>query len=316
MIRRYLATCLAGLFAVASCLPAFAETGHQKQKRKELEIPHCERSLGTVAIHEPDTDWWTKMELGSPTAIIKTYVAQSGCFKLVDRGAGMQAAEQERAYAAKGTLRRGSNIGAGQVRAADYILVPDLVTHNQNAGGNAIGGLLGVLIPGVGGVIASGINFNSKNATTTLALTSVRSSEQVAVAEGHAKKTDVSWGGGAGAIGSTGIGGIGGGSYNNTEAGQVIALSFLDAYISLVHKMGGLPDDAAQAAAPSALVLKRQGRLFSAALPAGKPLGGILDPGTRLYPTGKKDGDFLEVMDDLGHAGWISSYAVNSASDK
>lgn len=303
--------CLTGVFVSTSTL---AETGYQQQQRKQAEIPHCARSLGAIAIHEPDSDWWSKMQLGSPTAVLKIYVAQSGCFKLLDRGAGMQAAEQERAYAARGTLQKGSNIGAGQVRAADYVLVPDLVTHNQNAGGNAIGGILGALLPGTAGVIASGINFSRKDATVTLAVTDVRSSEQVALAEGHGKKTDIGWGAGGGLFGTTGGAGLGATGYTNTEAGQVIALAFLDGYISLVRQMGGLPADASQANVQRALSMSRQGRLYSGPSMTSKPLG-TLEAGTLLYPTGNKsgDGNWIEVKDELDHNGWVSSFSVQSS---
>lgn len=314
MFRKTLTIALWGAMISLNAPRAFAETGYQKQKRQEAEILHCNRSLGALAIREPETDWWTKMQLGSPTAIIKIFVAQSGCFHLVDRGAGMQAAEQERAYASRGTLRKGSNIGAGQVRAADYILVPDLVTHNQNAGGNAVGALLGALIPGVGGVIASGVNFSSKNATVTLALTDVRSSEQVALAQGRAKKTDVGWGGGLGIGGSTGIGGVGAAGYTNTEAGQVIALAFLDGYVNLVRQMGGLPEQPARDAVQRALEMARQARLYASPSTTGTPLG-TLQPGALIYPTGGKstDGTWIEVKDELDHQGWVSSYSVRPA---
>ena len=47
----------------------------------------------------------------------------------------------------KGELQRGSNMGAGQVKAADYFLQPDIVSTNKNSGGGgagaAVGGLLG-----------------------------------------------------------------------------------------------------------------------------------------------------------------------------
>ena len=49
-------------------------------------------------------------------------VARSGCFNLVDRGSGLNAAEKERAIGGNLGLQRGSNVGQGQVKAADYVL--------------------------------------------------------------------------------------------------------------------------------------------------------------------------------------------------
>ena len=40
----------------------------------------------------------------------------------------------ERAMADNGELQRGSNIGKGQVNAADYFLEPDIVTLEQQFG--------------------------------------------------------------------------------------------------------------------------------------------------------------------------------------
>src|SRR4029077_20018557 len=80
-------------------------------------------------------------------AIIKIFVQQSGCFSLVNRGRAMQSRAMERAMAEQGELQKGSNMGAGQVKAADYFLEPDIVSTNKNSGGGgagaAIGGLLG-----------------------------------------------------------------------------------------------------------------------------------------------------------------------------
>src|SRR6185437_15894513 len=48
-----------------------------------------------------------------------------------------------RALASEGDLRQGSNQGKGQIKTADYVLVPDLVSKNSNAGGFNAGALLG-----------------------------------------------------------------------------------------------------------------------------------------------------------------------------
>jgi hypothetical protein len=55
---------------------------------------------------------------GFPEALLKVFVSQSGCFSLVDRGAGLAAAQRERALASGGNSSKGSNIGGGQIAAA------------------------------------------------------------------------------------------------------------------------------------------------------------------------------------------------------
>ena len=131
--------------ALAIVTPALAESIKDKTDRKEADIPTCGRNLGTIAVREPDHNWWSELNLSSPEALIKVFVRKSGCFTLVDRGKGFEMAQQERALASGGSLQQGSNIGAGQVKAADYILVPDIASKNADAGGVNIGGMLGGL---------------------------------------------------------------------------------------------------------------------------------------------------------------------------
>ena len=186
---------------------AFADSIASKTAEKASEIPTCSHKIGALAIHAPQNNWWTPLGLESPEALLKVFVMKSGCFTLVDRGAGFAMAQQERALAAGGTLQGGSNIGAGQVRAADYILVPDIVNRNANAGGTGVGGLLGGFLPGGFGAIASHINISDKTADVVLTVTNVRTSEQQATEEGHGSKTDVGLGFGGGWGGWGGYGG-------------------------------------------------------------------------------------------------------------
>src|SRR3569833_1967671 len=130
----------------------------------EPEIPTCDKKIGTLAVTEPQNQWWIEYNLESPEALIKVFVSKSKCFTLVDRGKGLAAAEAERALAGSGEMRGGSNIGKGQMKAADYVLVPDVATRNNNSGGKRIGGILGGMIPGVAGVIAGGVSMKSKTA--------------------------------------------------------------------------------------------------------------------------------------------------------
>jgi hypothetical protein len=78
------------------------------------EIPKCDKRYGALAVHEPEDKWWRDLQLESPEALIKVFVAESKCFTLVDRGKGLDAAQAERALASGGDLRGGSNVGRGQ----------------------------------------------------------------------------------------------------------------------------------------------------------------------------------------------------------
>ncbi|MEM5419437.1 hypothetical protein V2W23_14520, partial [Staphylococcus gallinarum] len=80
-----------------------------------------------------------------------------GCLRIVDRNGGLAMRQTESALGQTGDLRRGSNVGRGQVAAADYFLIPDIANSNSNSGGNAIGAIAGSLLPGGFGALAGGL---------------------------------------------------------------------------------------------------------------------------------------------------------------
>jgi hypothetical protein len=47
-----------------------ASSARRSQERAERQIPVCSRKLGSVAIVEPDSQWWREYNLGSPEAIL------------------------------------------------------------------------------------------------------------------------------------------------------------------------------------------------------------------------------------------------------
>ena len=179
------------------------------------------------------------MGLELPEALLKVFVMKSGCFTLVDAARDLRWPSRNarwRPAAIAGRLQ----FGSGQVRAADYILVPDIVSKNGNSGGTNVGGMLGGFLPGGFGAIASHIDISSKTADVVLTVTNVRTSEQQAMEEGHGSKTDVGFGFGGGWGGWGGFGGAGISNYQNTAIGQVVMLAYIDAYTKLVGDLGGL----------------------------------------------------------------------------
>ncbi len=301
-----------GLLVVGGCILS-ASTGHAGSNAQP-QIPHCNSRVGTLAVQEPQNGnpWWTSMNLESPAALIKVYVAQSGCFTLVDRGKGLQAAEQERALAGEGEMRVGSNIGKGQMKAADYVLVPDIANSNANAGGNRIGGILGGLIGHGAGAVLGGVSLSKKTADVVLTLTDVRSTEQVALEQGHSDKTDIGWsgGGGAGFWGGFAAGGASG--YANTEIGQVIAMAYLDAYTKMVADLQRNAPNAQANNAQQAVRLTESTKLYSDANLHSSVVRS-LKSGMMLYPTGDKVGVWWKVSDELGNIGWVVSSKLELA---
>lgn len=278
------------------------------------QIPRCSHKIGTLAVREPDNgnQWWMSMNLESPAALIKVYVSESGCFTLVDRGKGLQMAQQERALSGEGEMRVGSNIGKGQMKAADYVLVPDIANSNGNASRTNIGGILGGLIGHGAGAVLGGVSISKKTADVVLTLTDIRSTEQVALEQGHATKTDLGWagGGGAGFWGGFAAGGASG--YANTEIGQVVAMAYLDAYTKMVNQLQQSAPDAKADNVQQAVRVNESTKLYSEANLKSAVVRS-LNPGMMLYPTGDKVGVWWKVSDELGNMGWVVSTKLELA---
>ena len=209
--------------------PAAAQEKSDKDKNK---IDKCAAPYGTLAVNEPTDEvlrWLRGYQLGSPSALIRIYAQESNCFIVVERGMGMQNVQQERALSASGELQQGSNIGKGQMVGADYVLTPYVQFSDNNAGG--AGGVIGGIGRKVGLGVGGGLKF--KEAQTSITLSSVRTSVQVAAAEGKAKQRDFSLGG----LGIAGGLFAGAGAYSSTAEGKVIAASLLDNYNAIVEKV-------------------------------------------------------------------------------
>jgi curli biogenesis system outer membrane secretion channel CsgG len=301
----HVALILASGAAWAGTSAAAADANAQPQ------IPVCDKKIGTLAVTEPENPWWTAMQLDSPAALIKVYVSQSKCFTLVDRGKGLAAAKAERELAASGEERVGSNVGKGQMKAADYVLVPDIANRNGNAQGTNVGGALGGLLGHGIGAVVGGVSLKSKTADVVLTLTDVRSTEQVALEQGHAKKTDLGWmGGGVGFFG--GFAAAGASSYANTEIGQVVAMAYLDAYTKLVNDVKSSAPDAKADNVQQAVTMAKPGKLYTNP-DLKSAVVRDLDVGMQLYPTGDKQGVWWKVNDELGNEGWVVSTMVQLA---
>jgi curli biogenesis system outer membrane secretion channel CsgG len=143
------------------------------------------------------------------------------------------------------------------VKAADDFIVPDIVSKNERSGGGGLGGVLGGLggrlggFGGLAGSIAGNVSVNKKEANVLLTLVNARTTEQERMTEGYARKSDWSFGGGAGGFWGGGFAGVGGSGYQNTDIGQVLVLAYLSAYKDMVNQLGGLPANPS-AAAPQA----------------------------------------------------------------
>ncbi len=284
--------------AVATTLTAIPASAKDVE---EPAIPHCDEPYGTIALQEAaGGDWWDSYDLENPEALIKLYVNESGCFTLVDRGAGLEMNTNERMIAESGGMQVGSNVGSGQLLAADFFLVPDLITNDDDSGGRRIGGILGGKIgDSIGGILGD-VKTKKLEADTILTLVNARTGVQTATARGKAEKRDVSFDVG-------GILGVAGGvsSYQDTQIGRVIAAAYATAYSELIAKVEASGGAVASADAPvESYVIAIDTDMYKAPS-RGEAVRGLRQ-GMFVYPTGNRDGAFLEVKDKFGTTGWVS----------
>jgi hypothetical protein len=124
--------------------------------------------------------------------------------------------------------RAGSNMGGGQMVAADYLMRPSIQFSGKTGGSS--GGLAG-LLPGAIGAVAGSVGVNE--ASTTLLLVDIRSGVQISAAEGSGKNFDFGFFGGAFTGGLAGAGG----GYSNTPRGKVVVAAFADSYNQMVKAL-------------------------------------------------------------------------------
>ncbi|MBN4050480.1 SH3 domain-containing protein [Gammaproteobacteria bacterium AH-315-M22] len=263
-------------------------------------LVQCAQPIGVAALLEPESpryhSYYRRNKLKSPLPMIKLMMQQSGCFTIVDRGRSSVALKAERALASEGEFQKGSNLGSGQMVAADYIITPDVVHEDEDAGG-AFGGL-GGLLPGRAGALFGGLKTKKLEAQVTLAVTNVRTSVQEAIATGSAKKSNLSFGGG-GFIG--GLAGFGGG-YDNTDIGKIVVAAYMDAHNNLVNQLGAIP--AGSGNVDNAGYMTVVPVDFRSGPSSTAPVIIRLAKGAPLVQTGNKKGDWWEV-EAAGRTGWI-----------
>lgn len=301
------ALALAGLPGQGFAQSAGASNAQKMQQTAMGDVPHCTKKLGTLSITNGDNPYgWTQYNLAPPEKLLRVIVQKSGCFNLVDRAAGLNAATTERNIGGSLGLQRGSNVGQGQIKAADYVLVAEVQASNRDSGGSAVGAVAGAFVGGALGSVIGGIKSRKLEANTVLSLTNVRTTETVAVEDGYASKNDVSFGAGGGAAGGGIFGGVVGGGYDNTDIGRIVTLSFIQAYSKMVGQLGLLGDGPAPAAAaPSKTFVTTAPTNMRKAANAKAAIIRNLPPGAILYPTGNKDGLWWEVADENDNTGWV-----------
>lgn len=304
---------LASIAAIAVCAgPAAAQkrVDYERGSTKNLGMPKCAQPIGTISIvNGTEYRGWRYYRLGEPEKLLKVFVQRSGCFKLVNRGAGLDATRREQALSQGGDLQRRSNVGGGQIKAADYVLVADIVGTDQNAGGSGVAtGIAGRAIGGRLGGIVGGIRTKRVEAQTVLEVMNTRTTEGVAFAEGTASKQDLSFGGG----GWAGFGGAVGGGYEDTDVGKVVTYAFMDAYRQVVGQLGGVEANAAEAAPQETFKVRKDVVMHRSPSESSSKVRD-LEKGMIVYPLGGKEGMWWEIEDENGNVGWVENDKLKPA---
>lgn len=295
---------LACLSVVTLVSPAFAQ--------KKDGIEKCASPIGTISINEPEAAQVRALSgynLGSPAGVLRILIQESNCFLVVERGSGLTQMRQERDLARSGELQQASNVGGGQMVAADFVLTPGVIFSDNNAGG--VGGVVGGLAGRRLGLAGGGVKF--KEAQTSLLVADVRSGVQVAAASGQAKKTDF----GLGALGVLGVG-FGVGGYTSTDEGKILAASFRDNYNTIVQTVRSNPQLLARAQAPKAGAVFNEGDVLRAKINGVQVIKTPKD-GAAVVVTLKRDEEvvflgqeqdgFLKVLAPSGE-GWVRKLVV------
>ena len=214
--------------------------GPEGAQNAARELVRCDAPVATLALAENPNGYVMSSAYqlpASPVPLIKLLAQQSGCFRVVDRNAGLRGTIQEQELKDAGVLRQKSTVAKGKGYEAQYTLTPSLTFSEQDAGRGLAGvvAMIPVLrdIAGLAGLVEQ-VKF--KEAQTALLLSDNETTEQVAAATGSARTTDL----GVGGLVFGKLGGGAGAGWSNTNEGKVIAAAFLDAHNQLVTQVRAL----------------------------------------------------------------------------
>lgn len=215
--------------------------GPQGAGNAARSLEKCDAPIATVALVENPRGYVMPYGNGqlppTPVPLVKLLAQQSGCFRVVDRNAGLQGTIQESELRDSGVLRKNGTVQKGRGYEAQYQLVPSLTFSETNAGGG-LSGIIAMIpvLRDIAGLVGMAEQVKFKEAQTALFLTDTDTTEQVAAATGSARATDL----GVGGLVIGKLGGGGGAGWSNTNEGKVIAAAFLDTHNQLVHQLRAL----------------------------------------------------------------------------
>ncbi|MFN3376795.1 MAG: CsgG/HfaB family protein [Burkholderiaceae bacterium] len=205
------------------------------------ELVRCDAPVATVALAENPYGYTVGASYqlpASPVPLVRLLAQQSGCFRVVDRAAGLRGTVQEQELRAQGVLRQGGTVQGGRGYEAQFTLTPSL-TFSETDAGRGLAGVVGMIpvLRDIAGLVGLVEQVKIKEAQTALLLTDNETTEQLAAATGAARSTDL----GVGGLVLGRLGGGAGAGWSNTNEGKLIAAAFLDAHNALVAQVRQMP---------------------------------------------------------------------------
>lgn len=243
-MNRIVGVCV--LLALAGCGKQGAELGEGGSlvsgsagpagaKNAAKQLVKCDAPVATLALVENPNGYAYGGARGlpeTPLPLVRLLAQQSGCFRVVDRNAGLKQVIQEQELKSAGVLReKGSTVQKGKGYEAQYALTPSLTFSEQDAG-RQVGGLM-AMIPVLRNLVGAAEQVKLKEAQVALMLIDTETTEQVAAATGSVRVTDL----GVGGLMVGKLGGAAGAGWANSNEGKVIAAAFLDAHNQLVTQV-------------------------------------------------------------------------------
>lgn len=275
-----------------------AATPALAKENAEIPLAKCEKSLGSIAVVDGDTQGWTKYGLASPHGLIAAMASSSGCFAIATAGAPADflinaiAGDKEQ-------VNQGINMAKGAI--TEGLVRSGAVSQLASA----------VPVPMLGGALKMFGGFGGKKKTYAagLRVISPATGQTIVTGEGEASSSSVTFSG-LGDAAATG-------GYGTSKDGKMLSTAFVQAFNSVVAQGSALASarrsqGPASAAATSSAVAAVNAyttavatRMFGDSSGKGATVR-TLRAATTLNPTGKRDGLYVEVKDSAGTTGWVS----------
>lgn len=286
------------MVALIAGFTAGAPAMAKKKKKEEVQLVQCEKSLGTIAVVDGDTQGWADFDLGSPRALVNSLAAESGCFTPHNAAAGTPADFL-------------MNVVAGTSEEVDQSI--EVAKSAAVEGLVRSGAASSVLssVPGAGAVLGmfGGFGGKKKRVAAGIKLISPATGMAIVTGQGVVKKGTLNFrGGGVWNAGASAAG------YGDSKNGQMLTEAFIIAFNEVVAQeamIASVPKATpAAAAAPDYATVAAATAMMATPSADGKKVRDLM-VGTTLTPTGKREGLFIEVKDNFGTAGWVSVEKLN-----